>query len=83
MSSNTEQTQQEPQQAQQQQQTDEHNVPLWILSPSEEKTLLKEHQTWTESMCDKQFAGTKKEKGRKFHLQEEKFSLYSTFLYSI
>lgn len=36
---------------------DNHSVPLWMLSPGEEKTLLKEHQAWTETQCQKQFSG--------------------------
>ena len=37
---------------------DSYPVPLWILSPGEEKTLLKEHQAWTETQCQAQFTGT-------------------------
>ncbi|VVT45579.1 uncharacterized protein SAPINGB_P000800 [Magnusiomyces paraingens] len=43
----------------QKQKTDEHGVPLWILAPTEEKTLLKEHQAWTEKMCEKEFSNKK------------------------
>lgn len=35
----------------------EHNVPLWFLAPAEEKTLLKEHQEWTEKQCETQYNG--------------------------
>lgn len=36
---------------------EEHKVPIWMLSPSEEKTLLKEHQVWAEKQCEKQYDG--------------------------
>lgn len=37
--------------------TEKRNVPLWILSPGEDKVLLKEHQAWAEKQCEKQFIG--------------------------
>ncbi|CDO55483.1 similar to Saccharomyces cerevisiae YKL137W CMC1 Evolutionarily conserved copper-binding protein of the mitochondrial intermembrane space [Geotrichum candidum] len=29
--------------------------PIWMLSPMEEKALLKEHQAWAEKQCEKQY----------------------------
>lgn len=29
--------------------------PIWILSPMEEKALLKEHQAWAEKQCETQY----------------------------
>lgn len=34
-----------------------HKVPIWMLSPSEEKALLKEHQIWAEKQCESQYDG--------------------------
>ena len=31
--------------------------PIWMLSPMEEKALLKEHQAWAEKQCEKQYDG--------------------------
>lgn len=40
-------------------QTGEHKVPIWMLSPSEEKNLLKEHQIWAEKQCEAQYDSKK------------------------
>lgn len=36
---------------------EQRKIPIWMLSPSEEKTLLKQHQAWAEKQCEKQYDG--------------------------